>query len=96
MEAKLTGAEMLEIKKLMGKIILQYYNTNDITIRSDLEEKYKNLKTKLEKYKDIKLTPAEEQELNKIDKYTKLFEEYHTTSNIVKKAEIEEIFKNMQ
>jgi hypothetical protein len=95
MAAKLSGADLIQIKKLMGRIVRQYYNTDDIVMKSELEEKYKNLQAKIADYKDVKLTPAEEQELSKLDMYTKLFEEYNTTNNIVRKAEIEEIFKSI-
>lgn len=95
MGAQLSGSELLQIKKLMGQILRNYYHTNDIVIKAEYEEKYRALLERSRDFKNVVLTSAEEEEIVKINLYTQLFEEYNTTSNVIRKAEIEEIFKNI-
>lgn len=95
MGSHLSGSELLRIKKLMGQIIWQYYNSNEIVTRSELEEKYKTLMESSKQFNHVELTKNEEREINKLNLYAKLFEEYHITNNVVRKAEIEEIFTNL-
>lgn len=89
-------SELLQIKKLMCRILRQYYTTNDIVEKSELEEKYLNLLQKSKDYKDEELAPDIKAEIELLETYSRLFEEYHTTNNIVRKEEIKEIFSNLE
>lgn len=95
MADQLSGYELLQIKRLMARILRQYYNTDDIVTKSELEDKYNKLQEKVLQYHDIVLNDTEVVELAKLNLYTELYEEYNTSNNIVRKSEIEEWFMNL-
>lgn len=88
-----SAKELIEIKTLMSKIMSLYYRTNNILEKEELLIKYSGLLEKSDTFDQVHFTPEEKDKLEKINHYSRLFEEYHRTDNIIRKAEIEEIFK---
>jgi|GEM_PF-3830742 len=90
------GKELLETKILMAKTLRLYYLTNNIVEKEELQIKYTELEELSKQYSEDSLTAEEQAQLLHLAQYTELYEEYHTTHSIVRKAEIEEIFINIE
>ncbi|MGV2886239.1 hypothetical protein [Paenibacillus taichungensis] len=89
-----SGKDYVAIKTLMARILRSYYVTDDIAEKDELQNKYTDLLEKSNKFVHVQLTQQEKQLIEKIEKYSKLFEEYHLSNDIIRKAEIEEIFRD--
>lgn len=86
--------KFVAIKTLIAKILRQFYVTDSVPEKEDLQEKYTTLLMKAKELKNVELNNQQKQLVEKIDRYSALFEEYHLTKNIIRKAEIEEIFES--
>ena len=99
MENSSTGNQLIETKTLMAKILRLYYLTNSIAEKEELQLKYTELEKQYKQYKQYNedsLTEKEKAQLERLNHYTELYEEYHKTNSTVRKAEIEEIFLNIE
>ncbi|RRJ54878.1 hypothetical protein EHV15_35480 [Paenibacillus oralis] len=85
--------DYIAIKSLMARILRQYYVSDNIIEKEELQNKYTSLLEMSKRFDEVSLTQQEKQLIEKIDEYSNLFEEYHLTDNIIRKAEIEDIFK---
>ncbi|MBY0217921.1 hypothetical protein [Paenibacillus illinoisensis] len=96
MENSSTGNQLIETKTLMAKILRLYYLTNSIAEKEELQLKYTELEKHSQQYNEDSLTEKEKAQLERLNHYSELYEEYHKTNSTVRKAEIEEIFLNIE
>ncbi|WP_338709116.1 hypothetical protein [Paenibacillus amylolyticus] len=96
MENSSSVNKLVETKTLMAKILRLYYLTDSIVEKEELQLKYTELETQYQQYNEESLSEIEKAQLERLNHYTELYEEYQITSSIVRKAEIEEVFKNIE
>jgi hypothetical protein len=91
-----TGKEFIHYKLIIAKLMGMYHHSQSIIEKAEIEELYKNLLHNKCKFEHVILTDDEKTTIKIIDLIIKMYEQYHTDHNIVRKAQITQLFLRLK